>query len=278
MQKLLQDYTRVILWTMIVLLIATPLYIAYDLFWRQPQKVAAFEEEAVLRGSYEFASNQCFRCHGPNGEGGVGLPLNKTADIRARDAKDPFIIKTISRGRLGTQMPHWLKEEGGPLDSEQIQALRAFILDGTHWGQYYDFDPKRPKEATPAPGKAQEYEYDPNGKTWKPTANFLKDHGLLPPCEDADIACKGKLVFNLPCVACHNTNTETKIGPGLAGIMDKDKLPNGQPVNDANLSEWIKKGSATYKKEGAPFMPAYETQVNDNDIKNLLAYLKTLKK
>ncbi|TMC60640.1 MAG: cytochrome c [Chloroflexi bacterium] len=55
-------------------------------------------------------------------------------------------------------------------------------------------------------------------------------------------------------------------------------MPNGKTVNDDNVREWIKKGSATYKTEGAPFMPSYETQVSDNDISDIIAFLKTLKK
>ncbi len=275
MQNLLTSYTKVTLWTMIILILAVPVYIAYDLFLRQPQKVEALQDEYVKKGSYLFAANQCFTCHGYNGEGGIGLPLNKTEDMRAREAKDPFIIKTISRGRRGTQMPVWLKEEGGPLDIEDIKALREFILDGTHWGTYFDIDPK-----IPDPNKPTDCKFDPNPKArdWKDTKTFLAAHCLLPPCEEKDLVCKGKLVFNGPCLVCHNTNSETKVGPGLAGIFDKDKLPNGKPINDESVTEWVKKGSALYKKEGAPFMPGYGSQVGDDQIKNLLEYLKTLKK
>src|SRR5712692_1799648 len=187
MQSLLTNYTKVTLWTMILLVVAVPVYIVYDLFLRQPQKVEALRDEYVDKGSYLFAANQCFTCHGYNGEGGIGLPLNKTADINAREAKEPFIIKTISRGRRGTQMPVWLKEEGGPLDIEDIKALREFILDGTHWGEYFDLAPVD-----------KDNHFDPYGKKWKPTRDFLAAHNLLPPCEEKDLVCRGKLVFNGP--------------------------------------------------------------------------------
>lgn len=264
--KLVSGYSDVIQWSMIALLIAAPAYIAYDLLLRQPTEAGAIQEEQVIRGSYLFAANQCWRCHGPNGEGGIGLPLNKTADINAREAKNPFIIKTISRGRLGTQMPAWLKDEGGPLDIEDIKALRAFILDGSHWGEYYDLAPVD-----------KENHVDPNGKAWKPTKDYLAAHNLLPPCAADDLVCMGKGVFSGPCAACHNITAETKVGPGLLGIFSKPNLPNGKPINDANVTEWIKLGSATYKKEGAPFMPPYGTQLSDDQIKQVIAYLKTLK-
>jgi mono/diheme cytochrome c family protein len=267
MQKFLKNYTQVILWTIIVLLIAAPLYIAYDLLFRQSQTVEARQEEYVLKGSYLFAANQCWRCHGYNGEGGIGLPLNKTADLRAREAKNPFIVKTISRGRLGTQMPAWLKDEGGPLDIEDVQALRAFILDGSHWGSYYDVAPVD-----------QQGHVNPYGRGWKPTSSYLADHNLLPPCEDKDLACKGKLVVTTgPCSACHTITAEQKVGPGLLGIMQKPTLPNGKPVNDDTVREWIKLGSASYKKEGAPFMPPYATQVADDQLTQIITYLQTLK-
>ncbi|MBI5879623.1 MAG: c-type cytochrome [Chloroflexi bacterium] len=272
MQKNQATYTGVILWSFVVLLIAAPGYLVFDLLYRQSAKQEAFLEEDIKMGSYVFASSQCWNCHGFVGQGGVGLPLNKTEELRARENKQPFIINTITRGRLNTQMPVWGKAEGGPLDAQQIAAVRAFLLDGTHWGQYWDMDPK----VLNADGKIIEGKV--GAKTWKPTETYLKDHALLPPCAADDLVCKGKIVFGGPCQACHNTNAETKVGPGLAGIFQKDKLPNGKPVNDANVMEWIQKGSASYKTEGAPFMPSYELQVKGDDLKNVIEYLKTLKK
>ena len=271
MQRLITNYTNVILWSVVLLVMIAPGYLVFDLFYRQDRQEEHFQEEAVKMGSYVFASSQCWTCHGYNGEGGVGLPLNKTEEIRARDDKEPFIIKTIARGRLNTQMPKWAKEEGGPLDAQQIAALRAFIRDGRYWGKYWDMDPKILDEKNkPIEGKV-------GLKAFKPTENYLKDHGLLPPCAADDFVCKGKIVFEGPCQACHYTNKETKVGPGLAGIFQKDKLPNGNPVNETTIAEWIQKGSASYKKEGAPFMPAYETQVKGDDLKNVIEYLKMLK-
>lgn len=81
-------------------------------------------------------------------------------------------------------------------------------------------------------------------------------------------ATKGKQLFDTNCSGCHNTDTTKKVGPGLKGIYSKSKLPNGQPVNDANLAVWMKTGNAQM-----PSNPA----LTDADTANIVAYLKTLK-
>ena len=67
------------------------------------------------------------------------------------------------------------------------------------------------------------------------------------------------------------------MGPGLAGIFQKEKLPNGKPVNDENMAEWIKSGSNYEPKPALP-MPALGGQLSEQQIKDVIAYLKTLKK
>lgn len=52
----------------------------------------------------------------------------------------------------------------------------------------------------------------------------------------------GAQVFEQNCSACHNLTAEAKVGPGLAGLFGKDALPNGDPVNEENLGEWIRNG------------------------------------
>ena len=52
----------------------------------------------------------------------------------------------------------------------------------------------------------------------------------------------GGQVFEQNCAVCHNLTAETKVGPGLAGLFDLDQLPNGNPVTDENLQEWITNG------------------------------------
>ena len=84
----------------------------------------------------------------------------------------------------------------------------------------------------------------------------------------AQDAVKGKDVFE-QCAACHNADSdEKKMGPGLKGLYKHAKLKNGKAVTDATVSALI--------KTGGNGMPAYEDMLSGAELKDLLAYLKTL--
>jgi mono/diheme cytochrome c family protein len=57
-----------------------------------------------------------------------------------------------------------------------------------------------------------------------------------------DVLAAGAEVFQQNCAACHNLTTEALVGPGLAGLFGMAGLPNGNPVNEDNLREWIRNG------------------------------------
>lgn len=90
-------------------------------------------------------------------------------------------------------------------------------------------------------------------------------------------AKNGELIFmNAGCAGCHSTGTDQKVGPGLAGFMAGrgaygNKLPNGQPLNDANLMQWIRDGNST----SGGLMPG-NPSLSDQNLSDLLAYLRTL--
>jgi mono/diheme cytochrome c family protein len=79
------------------------------------------------------------------------------------------------------------------------------------------------------------------------------------------------------CGGCHATSAQKLVGPGLQGLMDGSglnpgSLPNGKPVNDINVSEWIRGGGATIGGQ----MPEF-SRLSDQDMRDLLAYLKSLR-
>lgn len=82
-------------------------------------------------------------------------------------------------------------------------------------------------------------------------------------------AAKGKALFQQWCEICHFTETtEKKVGPGLKGLYKRGKFASGRKVDDASLRTWIEKGGKD--------MPAFGGSLNKDEIRDLIAYLKTL--
>jgi mono/diheme cytochrome c family protein len=75
---------------------------------------------------------------------------------------------------------------------------------------------------------------------------------------------EGVQLFEQNCSVCHSLTSETIVGPGLAGLFDRDSLPNGNPVNDENLQEWIRVGGGA--------MPGF--RLPDDQLAALIAFLK----
>ena len=79
---------------------------------------------------------------------------------------------------------------------------------------------------------------------------------------------KGQEVFQ-QCSVCHNADsTERKMGPGLKGLFQNEKLSNGKKPTEANVRAKI--------DEGGNGMPSYKEMLSDEEKDNLIAYLKTL--
>lgn len=105
-------------------------YTAFDIPHRAVTQTEWTKDESVTRGALLFANN-CRTCHGIKGEGGVGLQLNKD-DFKNQDplvlaANRAMLTRTISCGRAGTLMPAWLKDNGGALNTRQIEHLVDFL-------------------------------------------------------------------------------------------------------------------------------------------------------
>jgi mono/diheme cytochrome c family protein len=91
-------------------------------------------------------------------------------------------------------------------------------------------------------------------------------------------ATRGGEVFKANgCNGCHTLTEQKLVGPGLKGFSEGKgpygmNLPNGKPINDENLKEWIKIGGIG--KIGQ--MPGFVT-LTDENMADLIAYLKTIK-
>lgn len=84
--------------------------------------------------------------------------------------------------------------------------------------------------------------------------------------EASDVA-RGEKIYEKNCEICHfAASPEKKIGPGMKGIMKKEKFSNGWKMNDENLRRWI--------EDGGKNMPP--SHLNREQIRELVAYIKTL--
>jgi cytochrome c2 len=83
-------------------------------------------------------------------------------------------------------------------------------------------------------------------------------------------AARGQTVFENRCAMCHyNDRIEKKIGPGLKDIYKRGTFAaNGNKINDESLKTWIQNGDL--------LMPPFKDVLDVEQIKDLIAYIKTL--
>jgi mono/diheme cytochrome c family protein len=87
---------------------------------------------------------------------------------------------------------------------------------------------------------------------------------------DPEAAKRGKDLFQQKCSTCHyDTSDAKKIGPGLKGLNKRGTFTvNNNKVTDENLKTWIENGDS--------LMPPFKDVIDDNQIKDVIAYVKTL--
>ena len=79
----------------------------------------------------------------------------------------------------------------------------------------------------------------------------------------------GQKIYAKQCKICHfATSKAKKIGPGLANIYPTGKFSNGKKVDDAAMRVWIESGGKD--------MPGFKESLKPNEIRDLVAYLRTL--
>lgn len=86
----------------------------------------------------------------------------------------------------------------------------------------------------------------------------------------AGSATKGKEIFDKKCALCHFADKDTKkIGPGLKGIGKRGTFTvNGSKVTTESLTNWIENGDS--------LMPPFKDVLEGPEIKDVVAYVKTL--
>ena len=83
-------------------------------------------------------------------------------------------------------------------------------------------------------------------------------------------ATKGKEVFDKKCSVCHYADSDAKkIGPGLKGMSKRGTFTvNNNKVTDEALKTWIENGDN--------LMPPFKDVLDATQIKDVIAYVKTL--
>lgn len=121
-----EDFTRLLFIGLVftaVILVAIGLYTVLE----SPRLAEAADEtgkEAVSEGRRIY-QEQCATCHGSQGEGGVGLPLNSKELLE--NTPDSVLFSIIRSGVPMTQMPAWSIDYGGPLTDQDVRHVVAFI-------------------------------------------------------------------------------------------------------------------------------------------------------
>jgi len=88
--------------------------------------------------------------------------------------------------------------------------------------------------------------------------------------KDSAAVKRGQEVFQQKCGICHfDTSDAKKIGPGLKGLNKRGTFSvNGNKVTDENLKTWIENGDS--------LMPPFKDALEEAQIKDVIAYVKTL--
>jgi cytochrome c oxidase subunit 2 len=96
---------------------------------------------------------------------------------------------------------------------------------------------------------------------------------------NADLAAKGEKLFtSLGCVGCH-VMAGTGLGPSLKGVYNSTvTLADGSTVtaNEAYIHESILNSQAKVVKGYNPIMPVYGGQLKDDEVAQLIEYVKSL--
>jgi cytochrome c len=91
----------------------------------------------------------------------------------------------------------------------------------------------------------------------------------LHPADTKDAIARGESVFKGHCAICHfAASSEKKIGPGLKGLPTRPKFADGTKNDNQSLTKLI--------EDGGKNMPPLREDLSDAQMRDLLAYLRTL--
>ena len=180
----------------------------------------------ITHGSQIYDAN-CAVCHGPTGQGRVGVNLSQ--DWPAIDPT-AFTRAVIEQGVTGTAMPGWSQQYGGPLSDQDIEDVVAFVVS-LSGGRSEMAPTATPLPVTPVPTVA--------GATGDPSL--------------------GLVLFKENCAMCHGEG-----GQGVSGakLTDVFSSINPQQFVRATVAEGIQ-NTAMPAWSQAKGGPLDEKQIDD---------------
>lgn len=237
----------------------------------EPQRMAAASQrltnEKIAAGSEVFASN-CVSCHGKKGKGipGDGPTLNSKEFLSAAD--NELIARTVKNGRPGTAMPAWAEENGGPLRSDQIDDVVAFIRS------WEPTAPSAPKvTSTPTPTAVSQSNEPVKGSAQVTTTTTTTTTNTTD-------ATNGQAVFQQNCASCHNADASggKQIGTATSPDLRWNKIgPAGSTFrgDESLIARAILSGKDETGGDLDPAMPRWQGKLTDAQVTDIIAFLKT---
>lgn len=216
------------------------------------------------RGRVLFSQKQCNACHSLNGTRVVGPSFlkvygakEKMSDGQTITVDENYIkesILTPNAKLVEGFPPNIMPSFAGQLNDADISSLIAFIksIDGSEPAQ------AQAASTTAAPKKL--------------SADEL---AKLSPAE------RGKMLYSEKiCITCHSIDGSKLVGPSFKGVYGrKGKLQDGSDyeANEAYIKNSILNPMSQVVKDYPPAMPPYQGQLNDDQIKDIIEFMKTLK-
>ena len=113
-------------WGLVIMVLMVAIFPLYR-FYEPDNRAEARETHtaSLIEQGRELWSVNCAACHGGEGEGGIGPALNSQQFLTS--AEDSQIRALIAVGVPGSQMNAYAIDYGGPLTSEQIEALTTYL-------------------------------------------------------------------------------------------------------------------------------------------------------
>lgn len=270
----------------------------------EPNRAATAEEgqeETVLHRGAELFVNNCRTCHGLEGEGGIGFPLNtgaflifdadnefgapETAPGEARTIRN-FLFNTIACGRVESAMPLWSERYGGSLSETQINYLVDLMTTPGGWevvaevGHEHDveagtdpetvvFPPEEAANLSLTNGNCGQYRGSAGAEIRNrdpfadPSAEGTPEP--LPEEPEAQVEVAGVLVgtfYQNNCAVCHGTERQGAVGLPLT--------PEALTQDDDFYVDTILNG-----REGTA-MPPWSGTVSPEEAQAIVTFLKNV--